>query len=352
MRVLAESRVDPTAYFAFLKTQPQYESAVKRENLARLLAARSAGALCVAAAPAYIRFEPSAYCNLRCCWAQRQPAHPALRPRGNADPELARRIVAEIGDSLYMAILCHWGEPTLNPRLPEMVRAFHDAGIYTTLDTNMTRMTAGLAAELSAAGLDAISASIDGVSQGVYGQYRKGGNVGQALDGLRHVLAGRRRLGRANPRLRWQYLVFPHNEHEVDEAQRLAAEIGVDAFEAFAGSGGCWSRAAGFQPARPPVRPAGLLCNDPWTYLAVDWDGAAHVCCRAFQAQHVVGHMDDQSLPELFDGRGFQLARRVIRDGVWTPADGPTPCTGCNRVTHFTPAIAALAHSLTLEESP
>jgi hypothetical protein len=58
--------------------------------------------------------------------------------------------------------------------------------------------------------------------------------------------------------------------------------------------------------------------------------------------------MADQSLPELFDGPGFQLARRVIRDGVWTPSDGPTPCTGCNRVRQFTPAIAALAHSLAL----
>ena len=228
-----------------------------------------------------------------------------------------------MGDCLYQAILCHWGEPTLNRQLPEIVRIFHDAGIYTTLDTNMTLMTPDLAGQLSAAGLDAISASIDGVSQAAYAQYRIGGDVAKALDGLRHIVAQRQRLGRENPRLRWQFLVFPHNEHEVAEAETLATQIGVDVFSVFAGSGGQWTREAGFQPPKPPQRPAGLLCTDPWMYLAVDWDGAVHLCCRAFQAQHVVGHMDAQTLPEIFDNERFQLARRVIRDGRWHPRRRP-----------------------------
>jgi pyruvate-formate lyase-activating enzyme len=340
----------PEDQFPFLREHPEYDSPAKRRNVERLSEARDEGRLILSAAPAYIRLEPSAHCNLRCCWAQRNPKHPRLRPRGHADPDLARRIVGEIGQTLYQAILCHWGEPTLNPHLPEIVQVFHDAGVYTTFDTNMTLMTEALAAGLVEAGLDAISASIDGVSQDSYGQYRLGGKVDTALAGLRHVVDQRRRLGRSNPRIRWQFLVFPHNEDEVGAARRIAEEIGVDTFEAFGAGGRRWTPEGGFEPPQPPARSEGLLCEDPWHYLAIDWDGAVHLCCRAFQARHVAGHMGDRPLAAIFDNDRFQLARRVIRDGIWEERDGPNPCTGCNKVRLFVPAIAQLDHGLGLED--
>ncbi len=349
MPTTLEQLADPMVQFPFLEAHPEYDGPAKRENFQRLSEARRAGRLVVEAAPAYIRFEPNASCNLRCCWAQRQPKHPALRPRGNASTDLARRVVEEIGDALYQVILCHWGEPTLNPRLAEIVGVFHDAGIHTTFDTNMTLMTEALAAALVEAGLDAISASIDGVAQASYEQYRIGGKVDRAITGLGRLVEARRRLGRGNPRVRWQFLVFPHNEHEVGEAERIAREIGVDVFEAFGAGGRRWTMEEGFLPPARPVRPEGLLCNDPWTYLAVDWDGAVHLCCRAFQARHVAGVMSTRTLREIFDNDRFQLARRVIRDGDWTEADGPTPCTGCHKVTLHAPRIRRLGHTLSLE---
>ena len=350
MSTLVKPSVDPATHFPFLTEHPEYDSLAKRDNLDRLIEAHEQSQFIVAAAPAYIRFEPDARCNLRCCWAQRQPNHAALRRRGRASPELARRVVDQIGDCLYQVILCHWGEPTLNPRLSEIVGVFHDAGIYTTFDTNMTLMTPELAARLIDAGLDAISASIDGITQASYGQYRIGGKVDKALAGLRHMVEQRQLLGRANPRIRWQFLVFPHNEHEVDRAKRLAREIGVDRLDVFGASGRPWSRDQGFLPTSSPQRPDGLLCSDPWTYLAIDWDGAVHLCCRAFQARHVVGHMDDEDLRAIFDNDGFQLARLVIRDGIWDEQDGHVACTGCRRVTLFAPGIAALGHGLGLDD--
>ncbi len=348
MAVAQLPSVDPSVFFPFLGEHPAYDSPRKRENLARLVEARREQRLIVDAAPAYIRLEPCAHCNLRCCWAQREPNHPALRPRGYATVELSERIVEEIGDTLYQVILCHWGEPTLNPNLPDLVRTFHRAAFHTTFDTNMTLMTESLAERLVDAGLDAISASIDGVSQSSYEQYRIGGKVGKAIAGLRHLVRQRDRAGRRTPRIRWQFLVFPHNEHEVDEAERLASDIGVDVFDVFGAGGRSWSREYGFQPRPAPSRPAGLLCEDPWSYLAVDWDGGVHLCCRAFQAAHVVGHMSEEPLHAIFDNERFQLARRVIRDQQWEAGDGATPCTGCNRVTLHAPHLAKLGHSLGL----
>lgn len=350
MATLAPAPINPARLFGFLRRRPEYDSPVKRENLARLIEAAEAQSLTVGgAAPAYIRLEPDARCNLRCCWAQRNPHNPALRCRGRAEPDLARRIVDEIGDRLYQAILCHWGEPTLNAKLPDLVRVFHDAGIHTTFDTNMTLITPERADRLVEAGLDEVSASIDGVSQKAYEQYRLGGDVDKAINGLRHLVDAKRRLNSDRPRVRWQFLVFPHNEHEVEAAERLAAEIGVDQFDVLGAGGRGWTREQGFVPPKEPTRPEGLLCHDPWRYLAVDWDGAVHLCCRAFQAKHVMGHVNDATLCDIFDNDRFQLSRRVIRDGKWDEADGPIPCTGCNRVKRFVPDIAKLGHVLSME---
>ena len=35
------------------------------------------------------------------------------------------------------------------------------------------------------------------------------------------------------PHLKWKYLVFPYNEHQVDEARKLAKDIGFDQFEPY-----------------------------------------------------------------------------------------------------------------------
>ncbi len=340
----------PETVFPFLADHPQYDGQAKRENFHRLEEAREAGRLITGAAPGTIRLEPCAHCNLKCCWAQRDAKHPGLRERGYATPELAERIVEQIGETLYKVILCHWGEPLLNRELPALVRIFHDAGIYTTFDTNMTLMTEELAEQLVDAGLDAISASIDGVAQASYAKYRIGGQVDKTFEGLRMMLDARERRGRTKPRVRWQFLVFPHNEHEVDEAERLAREIGVDVFDVFGAGGRQWSRDQGFLPTPAPQRAEGLLCNDPWSYLAVDWDGGVQACCRAFQAKHLMGHMNDAPLDAIFDNERFQAARRVIRDGVWNTADGAIPCTGCNRVTLHVPEIRELGHTLSLDD--
>ena len=84
----------PASVFGFLRTHPEYGSISKERNYYRLAEARTVGKLSVGAAPMQIRLEAHAGCNLRCCWAQRSPKHPGLRPRGAAHPDVARRIIA------------------------------------------------------------------------------------------------------------------------------------------------------------------------------------------------------------------------------------------------------------------
>lgn len=337
----------PPEFAALLAKNPRYDSARKRANYARLIEARDAGALTFDAVPDNLLFEPHASCNLRCCWAQRNPKHPALRPRGAADLETARRVIEELGPYLFHVRFGVWGEPTINRRLPELIRAFHEADVGTWVSSNMTLIDDELAEGLVRSGLDALTASIDGVAQESYEKYRVLGKVDRALNGLVKVIEAKRRLGSSTPHVTWQFLVFEHNQHEWRVARDLAERIGVDDFGIWGGSGRSWSPESGLGERVIRPRPA-VLCDDPWRSLWVDWDGAVHLCCRAFKAEHVMGDLREASLREIYRNERFQLARRIIQHEYVPLEDEKIACTACNYVKDYRPEIAALGHSTDL----
>jgi MoaA/NifB/PqqE/SkfB family radical SAM enzyme len=79
-------------------------------------------------------------------------------------------------------------------------------------------------------GPDFVILSIDGASQESYARFRKNGKLDLVLDNVRRLVEAKRRRGGTRPVLAWRFLTFEHNVHEVDEALRLAREIGVDVF--------------------------------------------------------------------------------------------------------------------------
>ena len=50
----------------------------------------------------------------------------------------------------------------------------------------------------------------------------------RSFDNLKRLLSARKALKSKTPFVEWQFIVFKHNEHEVDAARKLASEIGVD----------------------------------------------------------------------------------------------------------------------------
>ncbi len=70
--------------------------------------------------------------------------------------------------------------------------------------------------------------SIDGATQGVYEKFRKKGDLETVFKNVRNLIQTKKLLGKRTPMVSWQYLAFEHNEHEIDDAIKLAQEFGVD----------------------------------------------------------------------------------------------------------------------------
>ncbi len=147
-------------------------------------------------------------------------------PGGLLQPATYDAFLRELGPTGFGAVFYNYGEPMLNKRTPAMIRAAKNYLLHTCMSTNFS-----LPVDVEAlvdSGLNFLFLSIDGASQEVYARFRRGGDLALCLENTRRLLAARERQGSNVPYVLWRFLTFEHNLHEVDEAIRIAADVGVD----------------------------------------------------------------------------------------------------------------------------
>lgn len=173
-----------------------------------------------------IQIEPSFPCNLRCpgCLQGRHQDPLSTEPPPYILPLLwFKKIIDSITlnyTRLHRIAFVGRGEPTLNKSLSNMIDyARHNIPeVVMSMDTNANQQF-----HQSYTKLDWINCSIDGSDQHSYSQYRKGGEFSKAVQ---FMLDGTE----AGANIRWKYILFnvSDNDKQLDEAQRLAYDIGID----------------------------------------------------------------------------------------------------------------------------
>ena len=199
-------------------------------NARRAIAAMKRGAGRLSSYPTYLTIDPFSACNLKCPLCPTGNGRITLK-KGRLQTEMFRHIVDEMGTYLYSIDMFNWGEPLLNKDIYEMIAYAHQHHIITSVSSNFHYFDAQVAERMIKSGLDYLILSIDGATQATYEQYRVGGNLETVLRNVRTLTDTRKRLGSRTPYIFWQYLVFRHNEYEIEQARVLAAELGVDEFK-------------------------------------------------------------------------------------------------------------------------
>ena len=125
----------------------------------------------------------------------------------------------------------NWGEPLLHKRTPEMIAYAKQKDISILLSTNLSiKLTDDYIDRLVLSGLDRMIVSLDGITQESYGKYRRNGNLELVRENLLRLQRAKQRLGTATPKLIWQFLVFRHNEDEIEQARAIYKDWGADDF--------------------------------------------------------------------------------------------------------------------------
>src|SRR5574339_272493 len=156
--------------------------------------------------PVSISFEPTTSCNLRC------PECPSglrafTRPTGMLQKNFFKETIDQLHKDLLYLVFYFQGEPYLNPDFLEMVKYASSKKIYTATSTNAHYLNDENAKRTIESGLDRLIISIDGTTQEVYEQYRKGGRLDKVIEGTRNIVAWKKKLGTSKPQVVFQFLV-------------------------------------------------------------------------------------------------------------------------------------------------
>lgn len=139
-----------------------------------------------------------------------------------------KKIVDEAGSYLCEVDLYNWGEPFLNKDIFKMIEYAKKGGIKVNISSNLNLLKESWMNEMVRLQLDQLTVSLDGTTAESYKKYRVGGNYELVMANLRKLIATKKSCRSKHPKIIWQFLIMKHNEHEIEEAKKLAKEIGVD----------------------------------------------------------------------------------------------------------------------------
>jgi len=213
------------------------------------------------------------------------------------------------------------------------------------VDTNLNCFTREDAEKMILSGLDRLIVSIDGASPQTYSRYRVGGDFNKVISNLKILIKKKRELNKKNPHITWQFLVFRHNEHEIERVKELGKEIGVDAVgitKAFIGNKD-WipSNEEYSHYKKEEIKneytseyfkvPQEKFCNWPWEAIVINSNGSVSVCCSVEDEKDDFGNIFKQSFREIWNNDKYLLARRFIKTRVRAGGDNNI-CLNCSHL--------------------
>lgn len=287
--------------------------------------ARFGGGIHQAGLPVSISIEPTTSCNLRC------PECPSglrsfTRPTGMLKKELYESIIDQLAPTLSYLIFYFQGEPYLHPSLLEMVSYASRKKIYTATSTNAHYLNDQAARRTVESGLDRLIISIDGTTQETYESYRIGGKLEKVIEGAKNVIRWKRELRSQTPHVIFQFLVVGHNEHQLNDVKKLAAEIGVDEVKFKTAQIYNFENGSELIPKNPKYSrykknadgkysiKNGLAdhCWKMWHSCVITWDGKVVPCCFDKDAHYVLGDLTQKSFQEIWQGQPYNQFRQTL----------------------------------------
>ena len=278
--------------------------------------------------PYYYLIDVCNVCNLRC----------PLCPTGNTtiarkqamlSLEQYKEFFGKIKEYALVVSLYNHGEPLLNPEIFSIIEHTHRNRIGTNISSNFNWPQPVEINDFMRSGLDYVTVSLDGVTQETYQQYRVRGDVTEVFDNLKRLLSARKALKSKTPFVEWQFIVFKHNEHEVEAARKLASEIGVDLLRFIS-------------PGVPPEDMHNLELQEKWMprnpwigsgiarlveergyvfdracfYLYRSMfiypGGGVTPCCFAHDDKLDFGNLYNNSVPEIRNNKTYRVARYLL----------------------------------------
>ncbi len=174
-----------------------------------------------------------------------------------------------------------------------------------------------------------LTLSIDGASDRIYRMYRKNGDFNQVIHNIERINYYKKKYRTRWPVLRWQFVIFDHNHHELEKAKEMAKSMKAIFF-----SKPCWEENHqesvvhshhGVQEKKSQRQPLLLFCSQFWYQPQINWDGKLLGCC----VNHFkdFGNVFDHGLEYVMANDGYRRTKNILL-GKEAPGDD-SPCFFC-----------------------
>ncbi|QPJ65197.1 MAG: radical SAM protein [Candidatus Nitrohelix vancouverensis] len=304
--------------------------------------------------PKMLNLDPTNHCNLKCPLCPTGLGDESV-DRGTMKLEEYKKVVDKLGKWLQSVNLYSWGEPFLNKSVVDMVSyTANENKIRTITSSHFNNISDEQIEKLSVSGLDKIIVSVDGATQEVYEKYRVGGQIDAVFGNMRKLVAAKRK-NNSSIKIVWNFLVMKQNEHEMDMARQIAAEIGVELTFSIMRTNlkddilgkveDNVEKDKEWIPQSPDYNPYDLekkerknpitFCKRPWMETFVNWNGDVFPCgCVMTEKQYSMGNVFEQEFEDIWNGPKYIAARKELLD---QPNDMKTICHTCKENGYYTP---------------
>ncbi len=275
--------------------------------------------------PVSLSIEPTTACNLAC------PECPSglkqfTRKEGNLKQDFYKKIINQISQKTFFLNLYFQGEPFINPEFLKMVKYAHHKKMYVTTSTNAHFLSDDMAQKTIKSGLNRLTISIDGTTQKSYESYRKNGNLNKVITGTKNIIKWKKELKSKTPYVIFQFLVVKPNEHQIEDAKKLAKKLGVDEIRFKTAQLYNYKHGNDLMPsiakyARYKKQKDGTYrlknkmlneCWRMWSSCVITWDGKVVPCCFDKDAQHQLGNLQTTDFREIWQSKLYYNFRKQL----------------------------------------
>ncbi len=293
--------------------------------------------------PTKIRLDASTVCQLKC------PS--CSNALGSIDQSLGSKHLKfvhfkqllESNPWIRTIELSNWGEIFLNPELLEIAKYAFEKNVMLNAanGVNLNTIREEMLEALVKYRFGVITCSIDGASQETYKIYRKNGDFEVVIANIKKINAYKVKYNSPLPKLRWQYIAFGHNEHEILKAKKMAIKLDMKFHLKLA-----WG--AGFSPIKSKEMIkmfSGLdilnrdeyqkkygkfylsesICSQMWIQPQINADGRVLGCSVNYWGDY--GNAFKQDLKGILNNEKMNYARAMLLGKKESRED--IPCTKC-----------------------
>jgi MoaA/NifB/PqqE/SkfB family radical SAM enzyme len=294
-------------------------------------------------APTKIRLDASTVCQLKC------PSCPTAQGEiaGSIGSKFLKfddfKKLVDANPWIRSIELSNWGEALLNRDLLKIMEYAFGKDIALTMDNGVNLNTAReeVLEGLVKFKVGFITCSIDGASPETYKIYRKGGDFEAVIANIRKINAFKAAYFSDLPRLRWQFIAFGHNEHEIPLARKMAKELGMGFYLKLAwndfspvknkdlvrvlSSTGTVDRKE-YQQKFGSIYGAEAICSQLWRQPQINPDGRVLGCCVNYWGDY--GNAFKEDLTGILNNDKMNYARAMLLGKNEERED--IPCTRCH----------------------